>query len=112
MTTLKQRFGLLVLSLCIALLPAGCGQATPAPTDTSTVAVPAAPQETLSISGAFALFPIVSKWAEEYHALHPNVQFDVQAGGAGKGMTDVLAGAVDIAMVSREIKDEERAQRG
>jgi phosphate transport system substrate-binding protein len=49
-------------------------------------------------------------WAEQYSALHPNVRFDVQGGGAGKGMTDVLSGAMDIAMVSRELKPEETDQ--
>jgi len=38
------------------------------------------------------------------------VQFDVQGGGAGKGMTDTIAGAVDIGMISRSIKEEETAQ--
>jgi phosphate transport system substrate-binding protein len=38
------------------------------------------------------------------------MQFDVQAGGAGKGMSDVLAGAVSIAMVSREVRAEEADQ--
>jgi phosphate transport system substrate-binding protein len=65
---------------------------------------------TITISGAFALYPMVVRWSEEYHALHPEVQFDVQAGGAGKGMSDVLAGAVDIGMVSREIRSEEIEQ--
>jgi phosphate transport system substrate-binding protein len=46
-------------------------------------------------------------WAEEYQKLNPNVQFDVQAGGAGKGMTDMLSGAADIAMLSREARQEE-----
>jgi phosphate transport system substrate-binding protein len=49
-------------------------------------------------------------WAEEFQKQHPNVQFDVQGGGAGKGMTDTLAGAVDIGMISRVIKPEEEAQ--
>jgi len=65
---------------------------------------------TIAVSGAFALFPMMTVWAEAYSAVHPEVRFDVQGGGAGKGMTDVLAGAVDIAMVSREIKPEETAQ--
>jgi phosphate transport system substrate-binding protein len=65
---------------------------------------------TIAISGAFALYPMVVRWTEEYQALHPEVQFDVQAGGAGKGMSDVLAEAVDIAMVSREVREEETAQ--
>jgi phosphate transport system substrate-binding protein len=46
-------------------------------------------------------------WAEEYQKLNPNVQFDVQAGGAGKGMTDMLSGAADIAMLSRDARQEE-----
>jgi phosphate transport system substrate-binding protein len=49
-------------------------------------------------------------WAEEFTKIHPDVQFDVQGGGAGKGMTDTLAGAVDIGMISRAIKPEEESQ--
>lgn len=69
-----------------------------------------AEQEAISVSGAFALFPIVTLWAEEYQKLNPNVTFDVQAGGAGKGMTDMLTGAADIAMLSREPRQEELDQ--
>jgi phosphate transport system substrate-binding protein len=65
---------------------------------------------TISVSGAFALYPMMTVWAEEFTKLHPDVQFDVQGGGAGKGMTDTIAGAVDIGMISRSIKDEETAQ--
>lgn len=62
---------------------------------------------TVTVSGAFALFPMMTVWTDAYHNLHPDVQFDVQAGGAGKGMTDVLSGAVDVAMLSREARPEE-----
>jgi phosphate transport system substrate-binding protein len=65
---------------------------------------------TISVSGAFALYPMMTVWAEEFTKLHPEVQFDVQGGGAGKGMTDTIAGAVDIGMISRNIKPEEEAQ--
>lgn len=64
----------------------------------------------ISISGAFALFPIVTVWTEEYSKLYPDVTFDVQAGGAGKGMTDILTGAADIAMLSRDARQEELDQ--
>jgi phosphate transport system substrate-binding protein len=50
------------------------------------------------------------RWGEEFQAQHPGVQFDISAGGAGKGMADVLGGAVDIGMISREIHEEECAQ--
>jgi ABC-type phosphate transport system, periplasmic component len=61
----------------------------------------------ISISGAFALYPLTVKWAEEFKKLHPGVKFDISAGGAGKGMTDALAKMVDIGLVSREISPEE-----
>ena len=47
------------------------------------------------------------RWGEEFQKLHPDVRFDISAGGAGKGMADALANAVDIGMVSREIYSEE-----
>ncbi len=64
----------------------------------------------ISISGAFALYPLAVKWAEEFQALHPGVHIDLSAGGAGKGMTDVLADVVDLGMVSREVYGPELAK--
>lgn len=57
----------------------------------------------ISISGAFALYPITVKWAEEFKKKHPKVTIDIQAGGAGKGITDVLSKVTDIGLVSRDI---------
>lgn len=121
MSRFTKMFTLIALVMLAALL-AACGGGAAEPAATAEVAAeepaaevaaePAASGEerTIPISGAFALFPMMTVWAEQYTALHPNITFDVQGGGAGKGMTDVLAGAVDIAMVSREIKPEESDQ--
>ncbi len=57
----------------------------------------------ISISGAFALYPITVKWAEEFKKIHPDVKIDIQAGGAGKGITDVLSKVTDIGLVSRDL---------
>jgi phosphate transport system substrate-binding protein len=62
---------------------------------------------TISISGAWALYPMVLKWAEEFKKLRPGIKIDIQAGGAGKGMADVLAGMADLGMVSRDVNPEE-----
>lgn len=61
----------------------------------------------ISISGAFALYPMVIRWADEYKKINPGVRFDISAGGAGKGISDALNGMVEIGMVSREIYPEE-----
>lgn len=58
---------------------------------------------TVTLSGAWALYPMAVKWAEEFRKIHPRLRIDVQAGGAGKGMADALAGMADFGMVSREI---------
>jgi len=85
----------LILTILIVLvyIPTGCKQKNS--------------NETISISGAFALYPLAVKWAEEYQKLHPEITIDISAGGAGKGMTDVLSGMVDLAMFSRSVSPEE-----
>lgn len=65
------------------------------------------PEGTITISGAWALYPMMTRWAEEYQKVYPNVQFDISAGGAGKGMADALGDIVDIGMVSRNVTPEE-----
>jgi len=65
---------------------------------------------TISLSGAFALYPLVVKWTEEYQKINPEVRFNISGGGAGKGMADALAGAVDLGMFSREISEEEKSK--
>jgi phosphate transport system substrate-binding protein len=117
----KLTLTLVSLLVTASLLLAGCGASTPEPAPAETIEASsgqeteAAPAEeslsgTISISGAFALYPMMTVWADEFSNIHPDVQFDIQGGGAGKGMTDTIAGAVDIGMISRAIKDEETAQ--
>jgi phosphate transport system substrate-binding protein len=79
----------------------------------SSIAAPASgvtTQGEITVSGAFALYPLVTRWAEEYQRLNPGVRFDIASGGAGKGMSDILAGKVDIGMISREITPEEETR--
>lgn len=89
------------ICICVAGLLAGCGSAEAGAQSGNKL------QGTVTISGAWALYPMVVKWGEVFQAQNPGVQFDISAGGAGKGMADALSGAVDIGMVSRQIYPEE-----
>ncbi len=89
---MKMKF--FVTGLILLLLAASCGNKT-------------SKEETINISGAFALYPLVVKWSEVYKAEHPEVSFNISAGGAGKGMSDALAQTVDLGLFSREISEEE-----
>jgi len=94
---------LIAVVILASLILTACGSSAPAPAEGEL-------SGTISVSGAFALYPMMTVWAEEFTKIHPDVQFDVQGGGAGKGMTDTIAGAVDIGMISRSIKPEEESQ--
>ncbi len=105
----RKSIVIILITVLIGALLSGCvdnpkteTQAMPTQTAVKTPAVKE-PEGTIRVSGAFALYPMMLKWGEEYQKLHPNVKFDIQAGGAGKGMTDALGGLVDIGMVSRKI---------
>jgi phosphate transport system substrate-binding protein len=54
--------------------------------------------EPLSINGAGSTFayPMYSKWFDEYHKAHPNIQFNYQSIGSGGGIRQVIAGTVDF----------------
>ena len=98
---MKKRIGKYIfcfgLGLVISL--SGCGQKS------------AETKKTISISGAWAIYPTAIKWAEEFKKLNPEIRIDVSAGGAGKGATDAISGLVDIGMVSRD-PDPAEIQKG
>jgi len=62
---------------------------------------------TISLSGAWALYPMAVRWSEEFRKIYPDIRIDLSAGGAGKGITDVLNNMIDLSMVSRDIYKEE-----
>jgi phosphate transport system substrate-binding protein len=100
---MKRNFRLLLLVLLTMLSFTACAGNSQVSQSTSL-------KGTITVSGAFALYPMMTRWGEEFNRIYPDVQFDISGGGAGKGMTDTLSGAVDIGMVSRAIKPEEESQ--
>jgi phosphate transport system substrate-binding protein len=97
---------LTLLALALLATTVGCGGST----GKSLASSEGGLQGTITVSGAWALYPLMVRWGEEFQRIYPGVRFDISAGGAGKGMADVLANAVDIGMVSREIYPEEVAK--
>ncbi len=91
----------LSIVLLISIFASACGTTQPSSGGQAV---------TLSTSGAFALYPLMQRFAQEYSKVHPEVTFDITAGGAGKGIADTLAGATDFGMVSRDLKQEETGQ--
>src|SRR5215510_2561742 len=67
--------------------------------------------DTLTVNGAGATFPypIYSKWFDQYHKLHPEIQINYQSIGSGGGIRQVLEGTVDFGATDGPMTDEQMA---
>jgi phosphate transport system substrate-binding protein len=79
--------------LCIAVL-VGCASA----------------QTALNGAGATFPYPIYSKWFNEYHNLHSDIQINYQSIGSGGGIRQVQAGTVDFGATDGPMSDEQIQQ--
>src|SRR5579872_506268 len=66
----------------------------------------------VSLTGAGATFPapIYSKWFDEYHKLHPDIQINYQSIGSGGGIRQVTEGTVDFGASDGPMTDEQLAK--
>ncbi|MBE0508093.1 MAG: substrate-binding domain-containing protein [Marinospirillum sp.] len=62
----------------------------------------------LRISGASTIYPILEQLAGDFQQQSSH-NLLLSAGGSGRGISDVRSGASDMGMVSRSLRDEEKA---
>ena len=67
--------------------------------------------DALLINGAGATFPypIYSKWFDEYHKSHPDLQFNYQSIGSGGGIRQITAKTVDFGASDGPMSDAQLA---
>ena len=75
-----------------------------------TLAFPVVAQTTLNGAGATFPYPMYSKWFNEYHNLHSDIQINYQSIGSGGGIRQVLAGTVDFGASDGPMTDEQLSQ--
>jgi len=63
------------------------------------------------VNGAGATFPypIYSKWFDEFHKLHPDLQINYQSIGSGGGIRQVTDGTIDFGATDGPMTDEQMA---
>jgi phosphate transport system substrate-binding protein len=91
---------LLVLALGVAYSPKGTAAPGPVPADTIL----------LNAAGATFPNPIYSKWFDQYHQIHPNIQINYQPIGSGAGIQQLQAGTVDFGASDGPMTDEQLAK--
>jgi phosphate transport system substrate-binding protein len=74
------------------------------------VAASAGAQTTVNGAGATFPYPIYSKWFDEYHKLHQDVQINYQSLGSGAGIQQLLSGTVDFGASDMPMTPEQMKQ--
>jgi phosphate transport system substrate-binding protein len=64
-------------------------------------------QTTLNGAGATFPYPIYSKWFNEYHNLHPDIEINYQSIGSGGGIRQVINGTVDFGASDGPMTDDQ-----
>ena len=54
--------------------------------------------QNINAAGATFPYPIYSKWFDEYHKLHPDVQINYQSIGSGGGIRQLIDKTVILAL--------------
>jgi phosphate transport system substrate-binding protein len=79
-------------------------------------ALPALAQISLTGAGATFPYPMYSKWFDDYHKLHPNIEVNYQSIGSGGGIRQVTEATVDFGASDGPMTDEQmksfREKRG
>ena len=73
----------------------------------SFLIVPAFAQISLTGAGATFPFPMYSKWFDDYHKLHADIQINYQSLGSGAGIRQVTEGTVDFGATDGPMTDDQ-----
>ena len=63
---------------------------------TASLIAAASAEVMLTGAGSTFIYPIASKWFNEYRKLHPDIQINYQSIGSGGGIRQVIEGTVDF----------------
>ncbi|HEY9165140.1 MAG TPA: phosphate ABC transporter substrate-binding protein PstS [Candidatus Kryptonia bacterium] len=77
----------------------------------AAVFIAAASQAQTVVNGAGSTFvyPLFSKWSEEYHKMKPDIQINYQSIGSGGGIQQLIAGTVNIGASDAPLTDQQTA---
>ncbi|MFR5875635.1 MAG: substrate-binding domain-containing protein [Eubacterium sp.] len=65
---------------------------------------------TVTLAGSTSVAPLMNVLADKYKELNPDAKIEIQESGSSAGIQSAAEGAVDIAMSSRDLKDDEAAK--
>ena len=103
--------GTILVTICIALLCAGCLEHKDSVDRSGTKAMSEG-KEKLTITGSTTVLPLGEAAAEAFNTLQNDCQVTVTGGGTGAGITAIAENRSNIAMASREVTADEKSKYG
>src|SRR5215470_1882250 len=73
-------------------------------------AAPAPATMQINAAGATFPYPIYSKWFDEYHKAHPEVEINYQSIGSGGGIRQLQSGTVDFGASDMPLTNDQLGQ--
>lgn len=111
--TLRHQPALHWLSaLVTAVLLMGCERAVPEASRKPNAVESTKFTGKLLVTGSSTTAPLMSKIAQDFTQLHPDVAIKVEMGGSGRGISDARDGKADIGMVSRVLTEQDKDLTG
>jgi len=92
-----------ILAIAILMLSA-CG----APENKSGSAATNGSTSSIKVTGSTTVGPLVTKAAEAFEKVNPNMKITISEGGSGVGIANLIDETTDIAMASRSMKESEK----
>lgn len=65
------------------------------------------PEGTITVAGSTSVTPLMEKLIEAYKEVNPNATIELQSTGSSAGIESTISGVSQIAMASRDLKDDE-----
>ena len=66
-------------------------------------------QTVINGAGSTFIYPMFSKWSNDYHKAHPDVEINYQSIGSGGGINQLTAGTVEIGASDAPLNDQQIA---
>jgi len=95
--------------LALLTLLNGCGGSGEEVAKSAATPTPA-PSNKITILGSTTLLPVAQKAVDAFHKRKPEIKITLTGGGSLAGINGLVDGYADIALASREMKEEEKAK--
>ena len=105
-----KKFIAVLMAGAMAFSLAACGNKSAEQSDAGTDKTEKTISGVVNTDGSTSMADVMAAFQESFEGVQPGVTVNYSGTGSGSGITNVLAGSVDIGLASRALTEDEKAQ--